>query len=141
MQKHIRSKRHLYVMSVFLSGIIVLGPARTATADSGRVTGQWDFDQGDLRATVGTDMQYGDAPGETAMRDHTSFGTTTSFGIPDIGGQPAKVMKYTRDEKPPTPIGPRGYRCRHGIPPNGGRANGSRSSTRVAFNSTDQHPR
>jgi len=34
-------------------------------------------------------MHYGDAPGETAMRDHTSFGTTTSFGIPDIGGQAA----------------------------------------------------
>ena len=49
------------------------------------VKGQWDFDQGDLRATLGTDMQYGDLTGETAMRDHTSFGTTTSFGIPDIG--------------------------------------------------------
>jgi len=120
MQNYLRPKYHLFTASLFLSAIIAIAPARTATADSGKVTGQWDFDQGDLRATVGTDMQYGDAPGETAMRDHTSFGTTTSFGIPDIGGKPAKVMKYTRDENPPVPIGPRGYLLQHGIAPNGG---------------------
>jgi hypothetical protein len=59
-----------------------------------KVTGQWDFDQGDLRATVGEDMQYGD----DLVKSHTSFGTTTSFGIPDIGGKLAKVMKFTRIE-------------------------------------------
>jgi hypothetical protein len=103
------------------------------------VKGHWDFDQGDLRATVGTDLQYGDAPGETAMRDHTSFGTTTSFGIPDIGGQPAKVMKYTRDENPPTPIGPRGYLCRHGIAPNGGGTNVNQFTMLVDFMIPDLH--
>ncbi len=54
------------------------------------------------------------------MKDHTSFGTTTSFGIPDIGGKPARVLKYTRDEDPPAPVGPRGYLCAHGLIPNGG---------------------
>jgi hypothetical protein len=56
------------------------------------------------------------------MKDHTSFGTTTSFGIPDIGGKPAKVLKYTRDEFDPsaTDKNPRGYLCHHGMSPNGG---------------------
>jgi hypothetical protein len=86
-----------------------------------KITGQWDFDNGDLRATLGTDMQYGDGP-TGRMKDHTSFGTTTSFGIPDIGGKPAKVMKYTRDEFTPdaTDKNPRGYLCQHGMAPNGG---------------------
>jgi len=84
-------------------------------AQDTRVTGQWDFDQGDLRATVGQDLQYGDA----TMAGQTSFGTTTSFGIPDIGGQPAKVLKYTRNESPPQNyVG--GYAMHHGIAPNGG---------------------
>jgi hypothetical protein len=103
------------------------------------VKGHWDFEQGDLRATLGTDLQYGDAPGETAMRDHTSFGTTTSFGIPDIGGQPAKVMKYTRDENPPIPIGPRGYLCQHGIAPNGGGTNVNQFTMLVDFMIPDLH--
>ncbi len=82
-----------------------------------KITGQWDFDSGDLHATLGTDMQYGDQ----RMQDHTSFGTTTSFGIPDIGGKPAKVMKYTRDEFPNiSDKNPRGYLCPHGMAPNGG---------------------
>jgi hypothetical protein len=56
------------------------------------------------------------------MQDHTSFGTTNSFGIPDIGGKAAKVMKYTRDEFTPdaTDKNPRGYLCQHGMDPNGG---------------------
>ena len=83
-------------------------------AQDTRVTGQWDFDQGDLRATVGQDLQYGDA----TMAGQTSFGTTTSFGIPDIGGQPAKVLKYTRNESPPQNyVG--GYAMQHGIAANG----------------------
>jgi hypothetical protein len=28
-----------------------------------KVTGQWDFDNGDLKATVGQDLEYGDGPG------------------------------------------------------------------------------
>jgi hypothetical protein len=52
------------------------------------VTGQWDFNQGDLRATVGQPLQYFDS---TVQAD-TSFGTMTSLGISDIAGQPANVM-------------------------------------------------
>ncbi len=97
-------------------GVDILYPAfNVSGAQDTRVTGQWDFDQGDLRATVGQDLQYGD----TTMPGQTSFGTTTSFGIPDIGGQPANIMKYTRNESPPDNyVG--GYAMSHGIPPNGG---------------------
>ncbi len=81
-----------------LRGLDIMYPAfNVSGAQDTRVTGQWDFDQGDLRATVGQDLQYGDA----TMPGQTSFGTTTSFGIPDLGGVPAKVMKYTRNESPP----------------------------------------
>ena len=139
MQKHIRSNCHRFVAAVFLTGIIVMASAGIANATAYKVTGQWDFNQGDLRATLGTDMQYGDLPGETAMKDHTSFGTTTSFGIPDIGGQPAKVMKYTRDENPPLPIGPRGYLCSHGMAPNGGGTNVNQFTMILDFMIPDLH--
>src|SRR5205814_1898928 len=86
----------------------------------GRVGGEWDCDQGDLRATVGDDLQYGDGP-DGRIKAHTSFGSTTSFGIPDIGGAPAKVMKYTRDEfEGERDTNPRGYLISHGLLPNGG---------------------
>src|ERR1044071_10252219 len=123
MQKHTRSKCHRFAAVVFLIGIFVaMAPVGIANAASYLATGHWDFEQGDLRATLGTDLEYGDAPGETAMRDHTSFGTTTSFGIPDIGGQPAKVLKYTRDDFTgiDTDKNPRGYLAQHGMAPNGG---------------------
>ena len=49
------------------------GPQASGIPLPYQVTGQWDFDQGDLRATVGQDLQYGDA----TMPGQTSFGTTT----------------------------------------------------------------
>ncbi len=50
--------------------------------------GVWEFD-GDLHAAQGTDLKFvGDA---TAT---SSFGTTTSFGIPNIGGSAAYVMHF-----------------------------------------------
>src|SRR5204863_798949 len=48
---------------------------------------QWDFDQGNLAATLGHDLQYIDA----SLASRYQFGTTTQFGIPDIGGSPARV--------------------------------------------------
>ena len=83
-----------------------------------RVSGQWDFENGDLKATVGQDLEYGDGPGGY-MATQTSFNTTTGFGIPNIGGQVAKVMKYTRSETPPDNY-VQGYTMHHGIAPNGG---------------------
>src|SRR5262249_11624706 len=78
------------------------------------VTGQWDFDQCDLSATVGQPLEFFDGPnGQTAAG--TQFGSTTSFGISDINGVPARVMHV-----PGTQNNRIGYIMRHGIPANGG---------------------
>ena len=78
------------------------------------VTGQWDFDYGDLRATVGTGLEYFGGPaGETASK--TQFGTTRDFAISDINGQPAIVMRVPGDLTNSI-----GYVMHHGIAPNGG---------------------
>ncbi len=80
-----------------------------------KVTGQWDFLLGNLTASYGTDMQYFDS----TVQGDTTFGTTTSFGLPDIGGTPTTVMHFT----PSTGIGPwGGYKMYHGAAPNGGGA-------------------
>ena len=51
--------------------------------------GQWDFDAGNLNATSGSPLTFKDA----ATQASSQFGTTTALGLPDIGGQPAKVLK------------------------------------------------
>jgi len=77
------------------------------------ITAQWDFDGGNLGATIGLALEYRGGPaGNTATG--TQFGTTTSFGIPGIGGVPAKVM-FT----PPATNQTIGYLMRHGARPNG----------------------
>jgi hypothetical protein len=74
------------------------------------VTGQWDFDSGDLRATVGSPLEYF---GTTATG--TQFGTTTQLGVTNINGVEAKVMRVPGDLSNQI-----GYVMRHGIAPNGG---------------------
>jgi hypothetical protein len=61
----------------------------TTVAPGSNVTGQWDFVSADLSATIGTDLSYlnGNQAG-------TQFGTTATFGIPDIAGQTAQVMFF-----------------------------------------------
>ena len=104
--------------SLILLTVLALANPQRISAASGKITAQWDFDQGDLRASIGKDMQYGDGP-TGRVKDHTSFGTTTSFGIPDIDGKPAHVMKYTRDEFTPdaTDKNPRATSSSMGLPP------------------------
>ncbi|MBP8260893.1 MAG: hypothetical protein KA118_14670 [Verrucomicrobia bacterium] len=78
------------------------------------VRGQWDFEAGDLRATVGLPLEYLDgAGGETALR--TRFGATAELEVPDIGGEPARVMLV-----PGHPSNLIGYVMRHGLAANGG---------------------
>jgi hypothetical protein len=92
---------------------IVVGGAGVAA-----VTGQWDFNNGNLVATVGNDLHYFDGPaGQTAGL--TKFGTCSSFGVPPINGVDAKIMKV------PGGAGVNGnnnfgYIMDHGISPNGG---------------------
>ena len=78
------------------------------------ITGQWDFESGDLGATIGQALEYFDGP-SGATQAGTQFGTTTTFGIPDITGLPAKVMRVPRATT--TQIG---YIMRHSAVANGG---------------------
>lgn len=75
------------------------------------ITGQWDFNNGDLRATIGSALTNFD---ETVASD-TQFGDTASFGIAGIGGSPAKVLFFSPSV---APWG--GYIMPHGAAPNGG---------------------
>ncbi len=86
-------------------GINVSGGSATT------VTGQWDFTQGNLAATIGSPLAYLDPLTQAG----TEFGTTTSFGIADIGGEAAQVMKVPGDLSNKI-----GYVMNHGIAPNGG---------------------
>lgn len=89
--------------------VLTVGPA-----PGNSVTGQWDFNQGNLNATIGEPLQYFDA---TVQQD-TQFGTTTSFGISDIGGQPVNVMYFA-----PSVASWGGYVMTHNIGGNGGGTN------------------
>src|SRR5207248_5866866 len=57
-----------------------------------RVTGLWDFDNGDLRAKVRQDVEHGDGLGGF-MAAQTRLNTSTPFAIPDTGGHEAKVTQ------------------------------------------------
>lgn len=67
------------------------------------VTGQWDFNQGDLRATIGSPLEY---------RGDTAAGTT--FSAVPISGTDAAVMGF------PATSPTQGYVMPHGAAPNGG---------------------
>lgn len=60
----------------------------SATGALGQYIGQWDFQSGDLSASSGGDP-LNPLGGATA-----SFGTTTSLGLPDIGGEVANVLSF-----------------------------------------------
>ena len=96
------------------------GSAIPVATSAGPITGQWDFNFGDLSATVGKDLQYLDGPSGTT-ESLTAFGTCTSFGIPMINGTDGKIMKV------PGGAGVNGnnnfgYIMAHAILPNGGGA-------------------
>ncbi len=67
------------------------------------VTGQWDFLFGDLRATVGNDLEF---ISDTA--------NVTGFPAVEIGGRPTPAMSFG------ALTSTQGYYARHGIKPNGG---------------------
>lgn len=98
-------KRILASLTVTL--LLSLGlPAR-----AGMVTGQWEFD-GDFTASVGADL----LPVGLAASGSV-FGTTTALGVPDIGGQVARVMMF-----PQLPGSGDGYKMFPGAAANGSTA-------------------
>jgi len=76
--------------------------------------GLWNFDS-DLSATVGDSLQYSVSTVQTGSK----FGTTTSFGIADIAGTAAKVMKF------PANTDQTGYVLSTPLNGNGGNGSGS----------------
>ncbi|MBI4664409.1 MAG: hypothetical protein HY735_36905 [Verrucomicrobia bacterium] len=84
------------------------------------VKGQWDFEDGTLKSPFGYDLAFGDAPARV-VSSLTEFGSTTIFGIPDIAGKPAKVMKHNRSEA--GGASQPGYLMRHCASPSGGTMN------------------
>ncbi len=108
----IRPERLSDVQLAMLGGPTSAGiPAALPTST---VTGQWDFNNGSLAATVGAPLQFFDGPGGLT-ESLTEFGTTTDLGVSDINEEEAHVMlvpgDVTRDI---------GYIMTHGIAPNGG---------------------
>jgi len=78
------------------------------------VSGQWDFDRGDLAATVGKPLQYLDGvAGSTVAK--TQFGSCTGLGVALINGEDAMIMRVPGDLDRNI-----GYIMDHGIAPNGG---------------------
>lgn len=99
--------------AVFLAAFVVTSLTAGKT-DAQTIRGQWDFDAGDLAATLGLPLEYYD-PGSNGHADaKTQFGTTASFGISAIGGQVAAVMKF------PACLPDEGYILRTNAPANGG---------------------
>ena len=84
------------------AGAIVSGGA-VLTVYQLAVTGQWDFDSGDLRATVGADLEF---VNDTA--------TLTAFSWANIDGQTGGVMGFGANSQS------QGFYMRHGAKPNGG---------------------
>lgn len=84
-------KSHLRIRLFMATAL--LGLFGAASLQAQQPSGQWDFNAGNLTATVGQPLTYIDGPGgATDLGD--AFGTTTALGIPDIGGAPAQVMKF-----------------------------------------------
>jgi hypothetical protein len=75
------------------SGLAV--SALCALSASAQPIGQWDFNSGTLAGTVGAALDYADGAGGTTQQG-TAFGTTTSFGLPNIGGTEAQVIKVPK---------------------------------------------
>src|SRR4051812_40339538 len=96
-----------YFIELYL--IILLGLA--CSASRAAITGQWDFKNGDLSATIGQPLGYLDSDTQTG----TKFGTTASFGIPGISGQAVKVMQFPATTSPSG-----GYDVPTGAAANGG---------------------
>jgi hypothetical protein len=78
-----------------ITSAATLAVALSCATNAGAQTnvGQWDFDQGNLNQTAGADLGPITFTGPM-VSNLTHFGTTGSFGIPDIAGSSASVIKF-----------------------------------------------
>ncbi len=93
----------VYTVLVSNGSGAILSSGAVLTVYELAVTGQWDFDRGDLRATVGSELEY---VGNTADQ--------TSFPFLNLNGQLAQVMAFGSNATS------QGFYLRHGGRPNGG---------------------
>lgn len=101
------NKRNRLNQLALLAAMLAVLPHNAPAA----TTGQWDFENGNLAATIGLDLEYRDNDTQSG----TQFGTTTCFGIGNINGQVAQVMKFPKLTSPFS-----GYTVYSGANPNGG---------------------
>jgi hypothetical protein len=78
------------------------------------VTGQWDFEFGDLGASIGAPLEYLDGA-EGLTKTGTAFGLASELGVDLIGGKDVRVIKVPGDLSNKI-----GYVMNHRISPNGG---------------------
>jgi hypothetical protein len=116
------------VVSTPGSSVTSSPPATVTVIDAviAPVTGQWDFNLGNLQATCGQDLRYFNASVTTS----TFFDSTINFGISAIAGQAANVMHFIPTSgnsgvpgSNPTTDAWGGYKMYHGVAPNGGGTN------------------
>ena len=79
--------------SLRLLGATVVAVVFAIARVSAQPFGLWNFDSSNLVASVGANLTYTDGGGG-ATAAGTVFGTTTGFGIPNINGTNAVVMKF-----------------------------------------------
>lgn len=90
-QKNPEGKRSTYYIDSFqISGKKIADKPSVSETLKGTVSGAWNFKNKDLKADVGKDLEL---LGQTT-KDKIHFGTTEEFGISEIGGKPANVLKF-----------------------------------------------
>ena len=97
------SSQGVYSVVVSNGSGAVESSGATLTVFTPAVTGQWDFNRGDLRATVGADLEF--------LNDTSAI---TTFPTVTINGQPASVMAFGSNSIN------QGFYLRHGAKPNAG---------------------
>src|ERR1700744_3956541 len=107
-------KNKIYkALALCACALYVAGTAKAQTANQWDPLGQWDFNHGDLTASVGTSpLQYVDGT-SGATQAGTVFGTADALGIPRLNGTNVNVMKFPASSfnmgynmpNPPSPNG------------------------------------
>ena len=106
------------VVVSYLGGSVTSSPAALVvfTPEPARVIGQWDFENGNLAATCGQDLEYFD----TYVDDNTHFGDSDFLGAGNIDGEAPNVMLFPGGTVT-QPSG--GYKMFHGLSGTGGGSN------------------
>jgi hypothetical protein len=106
--KQLRSEMKAFQIFACITAACTLVIGKAADGGTNVTIGQWDFDNGDLTATVGQPLQY---------LNGTTTSAATTFKTFDIAGQTAHVMGF------PGAAPDQGYIVTHGAQPNGGGTN------------------